>query len=213
MADDPVKLASRWKPRPSAIRCVRASGAVEQYAVAAGRRAWGALRRVLPIEGPDPAIELTGLLVHGDQADIVGRWQSPAAIAAAALRTPAETQLEDDDLDEVPDDNAQMFRWLAREFRSIYADQAKGYQAALAAVTDALRVIQREVLHPPKAEGSDDEDNDGSAKLLGLLQHAIALHAVERAPSSEPRRRPRPGQPRNGIYPDPDAPPTETAAP
>lgn len=193
---DPLSAASRWRPRPARLQCLRSSGEVETYAVPDGRRAWSALRKLIPAD----VLELVG---HDASGAIVGRWGSPAAAAIAAVA--AEQQN-----DEPPTDDAAAFRWALREVRTMYADQLKAGRESLALVLDALKV-QRETLQDvaqlaaagrrarSAAEEDDDqeEDREGFQQVTSVLRDAFKLWQAERsgAPPAEPIEPPRDSHP------------------
>jgi hypothetical protein len=176
---DPLRAASRWRPRPARLRCLRPSGDVELYAVPEGRRAWSTLRKHVPAD----VIEVVG---EDASAAIVGRWASSSAAAAIAA---AGADAADEVDDEPPSEEAANFRWLLRETRSLYADQLRAFREALGTVTDALRV-QRDtfaqlagarVARPAPTDDDDDDDGDGFAQVSSLLRDAFRLVQAERA--------------------------------
>jgi hypothetical protein len=178
MADDPIKQAARWRPRPATVLCVRSNGVREEYEVGAGRRAWGALRRLLPTD----AIELVGL---SREKVIVGRWQAPAAAARLAELERGEVEVEGDD-DDPPSAEAATFRWLVRELRGIYGDQAKACRDALAVLSDVLKVQRDTFAALPRPQHHEREDldvpdDDGYSKVSALLSNAMQLMAMQRA--------------------------------
>lgn len=184
---DPLASASRWRPRPARLRCLRASGEVETYAVPDGRRAWGALRKLVPSD----VLELVG---EDSSGAIVGRWGSPTAAAVAAAA--AEQQNDDP-----PNDDAASFRWALREVRAVYSDQLRAGRESLALVLEALKV-NRETLadvaqlaaagrraravetdHDGDGDG-DDDDRDGFEQVSSLLRDALRLWQAERQPAA-----------------------------
>jgi len=174
---DPLRAASRWRPRPSRLRCLRPSGDVEVYAVPDGRRAWSTLRKHVPGD----VVEVVGEDASGA---IVGRWASSSAAAAIAA---AGAGADIPDLDDPPSDEAANFRWLMRETRAMYADQLKAFREALGVVTDALRV-QRDtfaslagVRSRAPRDDDDDEDDTGYAQAASLLRDGFRLFQAERA--------------------------------
>jgi len=172
---DPLRAASRWRPRPSRLRCLRPSGDVEVYAVPDGRRAWSTLRKHVPAD----VVEVVG---EDGSGAIVGRWASSSAAAAiAAAGAGADTPDLDDD---PPSDEAANFRWLMRETRAMYADQLKAFREALGVVTDVLRV-QRDTFSGVRSraprEEEDEEDDTGYAQVASLLRDGFRLFQAERA--------------------------------
>jgi hypothetical protein len=193
---DPLSAASRWRPRPARLRCLRPSGEVETYAVPDGRRAWSALRKLIPSD----VLELVGEDATGA---IVGRWGSPTAAAVAAA---AAEQLNDDP----PNDDAASFRWALREVRGVYADQLKAGRECLSLVLDALKV-QREALadvaqlvaagrraRTAATEHEDDDqddDREGFAQVTSLLRDAFRLYQAEHSAPATPIEPPRDSTP------------------
>jgi hypothetical protein len=178
---DPIATASRWRPRPVRLRCLRPTGEVETYAVPEGRRAWSALRKLIPAD----VLELVGEDAAGA---IVGRWGSPSAAAIAAAA--AEQQN-----DEPPSEDASAFRWALREVRGIYRDQLTAQREALSLVLDALKV-QREAIaevqlarraraaavDEDRDQDDDPNDREGFEQITSVLRDAFRLWQAERQP-------------------------------